>query len=402
MFSPPTKLFTRSDFLCQTAAAMQGRDVVIRHSLLLYILTVSLSGTQISLAQGIPSGQPTATRPRQVHDQQIYLHPPQLSGDIETANGQYRINLANLDEQRTVTGFAVIQLGNAEQLDEAVKLRFTLTPQEGMIYPLWPLAARGDFFSLMIYDLRGVMIYQKIAPVKKGDSANWAVAAPMNAIVSPRLVTTPVAPAAETEVRVSARLTGGVSESDPFYLALELTTQRDYPGAGVTVTGQGINQRKAADLKGTTLVQFKLPDELPEQKLTYLITDATGRLLAQGEADLHTLLADDYVSVSEIRPDRQSYAPGDTARLTISFQGSAPEGCRVEVLARNSQSTIIYRDMRRSDPGIPAAMEFSFAIPKDNSGPLIFEYKVLDARSGKLFDSGDSQLEISGTKPDGN
>lgn len=375
---------------------MQGRNVVIRLYLLLSLLSAVLISPQAAVAQSpIPEQIPTASRPRQVAVEQIYLTAPKLSGDIETANGQYRISLANLEEKRVVRGYAVIQLGSSEQLTEAIKLRFTLAPQEGMLFPLWPLAASGDFYALMVYDLRGVMIFQKIAPVKRGNDANWAVAPPMNAIISQRFVATTASP--EAEVKVQAKLTGGESESDPFLLSLELSALRPIPGAGVTLTGKGISQRKVADLRGTTLVQFKLPDDLPEQKLSYLVTDAAGRMLAHGEADLHTLLADDYVSVGEIRPDKQAYAPGETAKLTVNLQGNSPHGFRLEVMAKDSRGTILFRDMHKSDAGgNGASIDFNVAIPKDASGPLFFEYKVFDAQSGKLFDSGDTQLALNG------
>ncbi len=375
---------------------MQGRNVVIRLYLLLSFLSAVLLSPQAAIAQSsVPEQIPAASRPRQVTAEPIYLTAPKLSGEIETANGQYRISLANSEENRVVRGYAVIQLGSSEQLTEAIKLRFTLAPQEGMLFPLWPLAASGDVYALMVYDLRGMMIFQKIAPVKRGNNANWAVAPPMNAIISQRFVATTASH--EAEVKVQARLTGGESESDPFMLSLELSALRPIPGAGVTLTGKGINQRKVADLKGTTLVQFKLPDDLPEQKLSYLVTDAAGRMLAHGEADLHTLLADDYVSVGEVRPDKQAYAPGETAKLTVNLQGNAPHGFRLEVVAKDSQGTIFFRDMHKSEAGGQgASIDFNVTIPKDATGPLFFEYKVFDAQSGKLFDSGDTQLALNG------
>ena len=375
---------------------MQGRNVVIRLYLLLSFLSAVLLSPQAAIAQSsVPEQIPAASRPRQVTAEPIYLTAPKLSGEIETANGQYRISLANSEENRVVRGYAVIQLGSSEQLTEAIKLRFTLAPQEGMLFPLWPLAASGDVYALMVYDLRGMMIFQKIAPVKRGNNANWAVAPPMNAIISQRFVATTASH--EAEVKVQARLTGGESESDPFMLSLELSALRPIPGAGVTLNGKGINQRKVADLKGTTLVQFKLPDDLPEQKLSYLVTDAAGRMLAHGEADLHTLLADDYVSVGEVRPDKQAYAPGETAKLTVNLQGNAPHGFRLEVVAKDSQGTIFFRDMHKSEAGGQgASIDFNVTIPKDATGPLFFGYKVFDAQSGKLFDSGDTQLALNG------
>jgi hypothetical protein len=377
---------------------MQGRNVVTRFYFLFLTLAVSALGPLSAFAQEPLSGQTTqATRPRQVYGNQIYLSAPLLSGDIETVNSQYRINLANLDQTRLVRGFAVIHLGNSEQLAEAIKLRFALGPQERMLFPLWPLSATGDYFSLMVYDLRGALIYQKIAPVKKGSEASWAVAPPMNSILNSRTIATTPSGNPDSAIKVQAKLTGGESESDPFFLSLELTAARPVAGAGITVTGKGISQRKVSDLKGTTLVQFKLPDELPEQKLAYVVTDASGRMLAHGEADLHTLLADDYVSVSEVRPDRQAYASGDTAKLTVNLQGSAPQGFRLEVLAKDSKGTIFFRDMRKLEAGANSpSLDFSLAIPKDASGQVFFEYKVFDAQSGKLFDSGDTELAVTG------
>ncbi len=383
---------------------MQGCNVVTRFYFLFAICFVVMAMLVFS-PPIVTAQQPTSgltdpvTRPRQVLADQIYLSPPALSGHIETANGQYRINLVNLDPSRVVRGYAVINLGPVEQQTEAIKLRFTLSPQEGMLYPLWPLAVTGDYYTLMIYDLRGVMIFQKIAPVRHGNDANWAVAAPVSTIVGPRLIATSPAPNPEAEIKVQAKLAGGESENEPFYLALDLSAPRPIIGAGITVTGKGINQRKVADIKGTALIKFKLPDDLPEQKLSYLITDATGRLLARGEADLHTLLADDYVSVSEVKPDRQAYAPGDQAKLSVNLQGSSPNGYRLEVLAKDSKGTIFFRDLRKSEAGGDSpALEFTLALPRETSGTVTFSYKVFDAKTGKLFDSGDTEITVTESK----
>ncbi len=384
---------------------MQGCNVVTRFYFL-FAIFFAMPGMLVFSPQTV-SAQPVAstltdpvTRPRQVLTSQIYLTPPALSGNIETANGQYRINLVNLDPSRVVRGYAVINLGSVEEQTEAIKLRFTLAPQEGMLYPLWPLAATGEYYTLMIYDLRGVMIFQKIAPVRRGTEANWTVAAPVTAIVSPRLVATSPAPGPEAEIKVQAKLAGGENENDPFYLALDLSAPHPIIGAGITVTGKGINQHKVADIKGTALIKFKLPDDLPEQKLSYLITDSTGRLLARGEADLHTLLADDYVSVSEVKPDRQAYAPGEQAKLSVNLQGNSPNGYRLEVLAKDSKGTIFFRDARKSEAGGGnPGLEFTLALPRETSGSVTFSYKVFDAKTGKLFDSGDTEIVV--TEPKG-
>jgi hypothetical protein len=349
----------------------------IRFSLV--ALLVLLGGPQIIYAQ-----QPASL-------EQIPLAPPALIGVIENAAGQFRLNLTNTDAAREFRGTAHISLGNAAQQTEAGQLAVALAPQEARVFPLAGLKATGDQYLLTIYDQAGVVILYKLAPVRRVQGFAGPPSAPT---VTPTPSPSPP-PVSENEVQVEPRLAGGENENDPFVLAFELAAPRPIINATFSISAKGLQQRKPVNVQGRITVDFKLPEDLEDHKIKYALTDATGRVLAQGETDLEQLMADDYVSISEVKLDRPAYAPGESAHIVVQLQGTSRRGYRLESSVKDGRGTIFSRDTRKGVSEGKAAQEFSVFIPRETPGPVIFEFKVYDAETGTLLDSGEREIPLT-------
>lgn len=399
---------------------MRGCGKAIHYGFLLSLLSTFVFFPYSAFAQ-----QP-ATRPRQASPTLSRIDPPTLAGQIEHSQNEYRINLVNYDQRRTVSGIIVIRLGGVTSQNEAIRLRFSLAPLEGMLFPLRPLTTTGDYFTLTVFDREGQIIYERIAPVRKDATSKQTVrnSQPEKAELTDEtasnerqrittqfstVATSTTQPAvgpvtssgrvttnsSSGDLQIKTRLAGGESDNDPFVLAFEITAPRPINKVTLNLTGRGINQKRTVNLNNTTLVEFKLPDELPEQKLLWKLVDSTGKPLTQGDADLTALLEDDYVSVSKAATDRETYAPGETAKVSIELSGSAPGGIKLEVVARDAAGVIIFRDARKAvTTGGRGNQSFSVTLPREGANSVMLEYKVLDAVSDKLFDSGDLEIRI--------
>jgi hypothetical protein len=325
--------------------------------------------------------------------EQLLPPPPPLVGEVENASGKLRLNLQSNDPVHSFRGTALISLGNSAQQVEAGKIALALGPREARLFPLQSSTAAGNLYTLTIYDQTGALIFYKTAPIKSvvdyGSGPTAAAAAPAAA---------PVAPAAsEGEIKIQARLAGGEKENDPFLLAFEIAAPRPLLNATLSVNAKGFQQRQPVNVQGRSNVEFKLPDELDERKIGYSLTDPAGRMLAQGEVDLDQLMADDYISVGEVRLDRPTYAPGDSARVVLMLQGNSQHGYRLEVVAKEGRGTIFFRDTRRGiSEGGKSVQEFTVPLPRETAGPLVLEFKVYDAETGMLFDSGEREISLTG------
>ena len=161
---------------------------------------------------------------------------------------------------------------------------------------------------------------------------------------------------------------------------------------------KGFQQRQSVNVQGRLNVEFKLPDELEERKISYLLTNAAGQVMARGETDLDQLLTDDYISVSEVKLDRPAYALGETARVTVSLQGGAQRSFRLEVTVKDGRGNIFFRDSRKgANEGGKSNQDFAVNLPRETPGPLIFEFKLYEAETGTLFDSGEREIALTGT-----
>ena len=360
-----------------------GERVVNRLRFLLVMLVALAGGSSISRAQ-----QPTSPS-------QIPLAPPALNGSIESTGSQYRLNLTNTDASRGFQGVAKISLGNLTEQNEAGKVDIALAPEESRIFPLTALTAYGDQYTLRIYNQNGTLVFFKAGPIKRAlDGGPTAAVSPAPVMSPPPAAIS--TPPNESEVKVQARLAGGESDTAPFILAFEVASPRPLLNAVFSVNSKGLQQKKAVNVQGRVNVEFKLPDDFSDRKVPYMLTDASGRVVAKGEADLDKLLTDDYISVAEVKPDRPAYAPGETARMAVTMQGGAQRSYRLEVTVRDGRGNIFFRDTRKGAGNGQALQEFAIDLPRETKGPITFEFKLFEAETGTLFDSGEREIPLTG------
>jgi len=322
----------------------------------------------------------------------ISLSPPALLGAVENAGGQLRLNLVNTDETRGFQGTARVSLGNAAQFAEVAKVAVSLGPRQARIFPLTASSAPGDQFMLMIYDAAGALIFSKMAPVKLVNDPTPTINE--TAVSTPP----PATPALATkgEVNVQARLAGGETENAPLVLAFDITAPAPVVNASFSVKAKGLQKSKPVTIRGQVSVEFSLPDAFDDRKVSYTLTDAAGQVVARGEADLDRLMSEDYASVADMKLDREAYGPGDQVRVVLALQGNTQHGYRLEVAAKEERGAIFYRDTRKgTNDGGKSSQEFTINLPSDARGPLMLEFKVFDAETGVLFDSGDREIPLA-------
>jgi hypothetical protein len=351
-----------------------------------FVLFLALTcGPQLIRAQQLPSLD------------QIPLAPPALVGSIENTGGQFRLNLTNTDLTRAFRGTAHISLGNAMDQMEAGKLAVALAPQESRLFQLTALRASGEQYALRIYDQNDLLIFYKVAPVKRVFDAGRPTAMSAMPAPPPSAAATPPA-SGEGEVKVEPRLAGGERDNDPFVLAFEVASPKPLLNATFSISAKGLQERKPINVQGRVNIEFKLPDEFDDRKVNYTLTDATGRVVARGEADLDQLLTDDFISVNEVKLDRPAYALGESAHVILMLQGGSKHGYRLEVTARDGRGNTFFRDSRKGvSEGGKSLQEFAVTLPRETAGPIVFEYKVYDAETGTLFDSGEREIAITST-----
>ncbi|MES4791943.1 MAG: hypothetical protein C4321_02195 [Chloroflexota bacterium] len=246
---------------------------------------------------------------------------------------------------------------------------------------------------MSVKDGAGRIVLQRIAPVQQVSDISLAEKVPA-ASTRP---SAPPLPSIVGGVKVSTRLTGGEKESDPFVLVFEVTCLTPIPDATLQVTAKGFQQTAKVNVMGQGKAEFKLPDELEAQKLFYTLSDALGRIVARGAADLNQMLSDERTAIGEFSSDRPSYKPGDTASLKIVVRGAAKAGYRLEILGKNSHGEVFFRDLRRGNAGEKsgAAQQFTIAIPADATGPVRVEVKIFDGESGALLDSNEREITLT-------
>ena len=117
--------------------------------------------------------------------------------------------------------------------------------------------------------------------------------------------------------------------------------------------------------------------------------------MAKGETDLTQLMTEDVVTINGLKLDKQVYKPGETAKLTATYQGNVLNGIRVELTVTDHTGKVIFRDIRKEkrDGDLPPH-EFSIPIPKEVSETLMVEYKVFDGDSQQIIDSANREIPV--------
>lgn len=336
-----------------------------------------------------------------------------VSGWIENNEGKLRLVLTN-NSTSEFRGFARISLGSSDEQKEVGQVSVVLPPKEISLLQINGISPSGDHYSLAIYDQLGERHFFRIAPLRQVSDPTLAVAVTIIPVEQKRSKTGISTSSAgnssipvpdkfailATQVQVKTRLLASEDASDSFNLSFELSSQYPVNTATLAISAAKLKDQKQISISRQTRVEFRLPDSLETDKVKYMLTDKAGRVLAKGELDLLKLMDDDSVTVSDIRPDHQSYQAGETARMTITIDGKSQSGYRLEVSVRDGQSQIIFRDQKTVNASeYVKSLDFSFLLPSDVSLPIVFEFRLFDAETGLLFDSGEREVPMAPVKP---
>lgn len=327
-----------------------------------------------------------------------------LVASLENHNGQYLLNLANNGE-RELRGSVRLSLGEDGAQVEAGQINIVVSANESKLYLLKGLVVRGEHYTLRIYDEAGALLFYKIAKVRpvtdgivsQAETVALSGAAASNTPAAP--VAVPVAPAVSQPVnegiQVKTRIAAGAQPDDPFVIAFELTGQRSLFDATFEANIGQAKMSKPISINRQAVVEFNVPTEMGDGKIAYTLLRKDGSVAAQGETLLDKLFSDDVITVSDIRTDKVSYAPGETARLTFALEGSSKEGYRLEITAYNHQDAQIFSTTLYGKGGERAAEQpVTLNVPSDSKERLVVKFQLFDAANGALFDAGERELSV--------
>lgn len=339
-----------------------------------------------------------------------------LTGRLENNDGKLRLVFSNGSPQQ-IRGTCRISLGGDEDQKEIGQIELALPPQEIVLLQLNNVPPSGNRYTLAIYDQKGVRRFFKIAPLGRVSDPTPAVAVTLMPVQpsvakasTPLLTVNNPSPSraevnipddfasAASQVQVQARLLANEDANDSFILSLEFRSQRPVSKATIAIAAGKVKDQKIVSINPQSHVEFKLPDQLETERVSYTLTGKDGRILAKGELDLQQLMADDFVTVNDIRTDRSFYDPGETARITVILEGQSQHGRRLEVSARDGQGQNLFRDQKmiRANDNINS-YEFTISIPNGVIAPVIFEFKIFDSETELLFDSGEREIPMNNT-----
>ncbi|MBO0725927.1 MAG: hypothetical protein J2P52_10030 [Blastocatellia bacterium] len=324
-------------------------------------------------------------------------------GEVELAGAQIQIVLTNTSDKRAFQGVAKVSIGLSA--DAAIELAIKLDPNETRRFPLPASNASdksGAEYSLAVYNQTGELVLFKIAPFKTIAGGER----------EPALRQAPSPPGKSSEeLKVTAQLTRGLANRDaeipttdqaePFTLTFEIESNNPVKDATFTISAKDFQRRQQVTIDGQAYLEFKLPETLSERKLNYTLTSATGQTLVSGEVDLDQLASSDSVSVSSLTFDRQSYAPGESARVVIELLGDGSRGYRLELAVKDGGGNSLLKDERRgSNNDGKSSQEFSIEIPREAQGPIVIDYRVFGAKTGTMSDSGSREIALKDARED--
>jgi hypothetical protein len=367
--------------------------VFFRASISLLLLAASATGAAFVLPQSQPGAQSR----------------PALSGGIENNDGRLRLYLSN-ESEREFRGRAVIGIGADSEPREVGQAAIEIPPLDSRLWQIKSISPTGSHYSLRVFDRNGAVVFYKIAPLKSVSDSTPAVEIALTATsASPAQTNEPSATAAaatnnpaesqasNAEITIKARLLAGEAINDPFKISFEMTAPRPINQATLAITMGKHKDQKPINITRTLTAEFKLPDDLDTERISYTLTAKDGRVIVQGEIQLEQLMAEDSINVSDIRTDRPSYDFGETAKVTVVLEGKSPHGYRIEVKGRDASGAVFFTDQRESKASEhAAAQEFTIILPRDGQAPLIFEFKIHDGETGLLFDSGEREIPLNG------
>lgn len=319
------------------------------------------------------------------------------------------------NSSREFRGRGVIGTGSESEQKEIGQLDLVLPPQEITLLLLSGIHPSGNQFSLKIFDQNGALVFYKIAPIKNVSDSTPAIAVKLSPVSKGGDVTVSSNKPASlntvitgdpgnpspvvAEVTIKGRLLAGQSETDPFIVAFEMTAARPLYDATMTIALGKFKDRKPVSIKRDLTVEFKLPEQPDTERLSYELIAKNGRVIAKGELDLAELMAEDFVTVTDVRTDKSSYDPGEPVQVTVLLEGRSPNGCRLEIAVKDGQGNVFFRDQYRTDSDNPTNTQgFTMTLPREVSSPVTLEFKIYDNETGLMFDSGEREIPINSSK----
>jgi hypothetical protein len=195
-------------------------------------------------------------------------------------------------------------------------------------------------------------------------------------------------PAGEVEEPIS-------DEPTSIALVFDITAPSPIINASFGVSATSFIRRQAINIQGAGRAEFELPDDFNGSKINYTLTDASGKTLIAGEFDFEALRMEDSVRVSEVKFDRESYSPGQSANIVMTLEGRSPYGYLLEVTAKDENGATILNESRK---GIyskgKSIQEFHVEIPTEANGAIGVEFKAYGVLIKKLFDSGTRDIIV--------
>jgi hypothetical protein len=338
-----------------------------------------------------------------------------LSGGVEKSNSQIRLNLTN-NSDREFRGTARISLGTDSEQREIGRVALTIPPQEAFLFNINSAGASGSHYNLSIYDQKSVLVFFKTAPIKQVSDPTPAIPATVTPIrkrsdpgstapaLSPNVIRTPPSTAVKGknegsgEVQVQARLIPGESaenNAEQFVIKFEIISPSNIENGSFTVTIGKFKESKPISVNRQASIQFKLPDDIDSERIGYQLANRSGGVLAKGEIDLGKMLEDDFISVSDIHTDKQSYDPGESAKVTVLLEGKSPSGYRIEVSAKEGEENIFFQEQKQiSGNDETKPQEFTVPLPRNPTGQVVFEFKIYNSESGLLLDTGEREISL--------
>src|SRR5262249_29035887 len=133
-------------------------------------------------------------------------------------------------------------------------------------------------------------------------------------------------------------------EPTSMVLAFDITAPSPIINASFSVSAKNFKGRQAITIRGTGSAEFELPNDFNEPKINYTLTDSSGKTLIAGEFDFEALRMEDSVRVSEVKFDRESYGPGQSAHLVMTLEGRSPSGYLLEVTAKDENGSFLLNE----------------------------------------------------------
>jgi hypothetical protein len=329
-----------------------------------------------------------------------------LTAGVESVGKKLQVHLTNSDNVHEFQGSAKISFGSSSTTNETINLELKLAPSETRLVQLDFSATPGEQYTLTIYNKAGALVLVQVAFIKQtaelfsrsgaqGSDRSAKQAGAQAEVNDLRIEAqlSRISPNSEAEIQIP-------DESPPYLLTFEIVAKTPIVNANLTISAKDFKLSQQVTVRGQTKVSFNLPDGLAEQKLKYDLTDSSGRMLISGEVDLDQLTHDDSTSISSFKLDRTSYLPGETVRAVVELHGESSRGYRLQVAAKEG-TDIFFEDERRGTSN-GSRQEFTFELPREAKGAIVFEYKVYGRQTGMLFDSGTRIIELSNESTKGN